>query len=67
MTSPITEDVIGALPKGADLEIRVRSVAADGEQWLDIREYVPSSDVYGRGLLVPFEQRAALAKLIKGA
>lgn len=61
---PFTAELVGALPKGNDLEVHVRTVASDGEEFFDIREYVPSSETYGRGLLIPMAQRAALKKLL---
>jgi hypothetical protein len=63
----VTEQLIGSLEKAADLEIRVRNLAVDGESFVDVREYVPSSDTYGRGLLVPKAQARPLVKILMDA
>jgi hypothetical protein len=62
-----TQKLVGTLPKGTDLEVHVRSLSSDGEEFIDVREYVPSSETYGRGLLVPAAQAKALAKLLREA
>lgn len=64
---PITETVIGDVEKGVDLVLRVRTLEVDGEEFLDVRDYVPSSDTYGRGVVIPRKQAAGIAKLLRSA
>lgn len=61
------EKLIATAPKGTDLEIRVRTVSVDGEKFTDVREYVPSSETYGRGVMLPFTQTRLLAKALMDA
>lgn len=39
--------------KYADLEVHVRVVEADGTRFVDIRDFVPSTELYGRGIMLP--------------
>lgn len=68
---PITEWVCGNIERGPDLAVRVRRVVVadlDGEQeYIDVREYVPSSDTYGRGILVPAELKKPLLAALREA
>lgn len=63
--SPIVEEVVGIIEKGTDLELRVRTLTADGEDFFDIREFVPSSETYGRGVVVPLAQKKALLNVLR--
>lgn len=63
----ITETVVGEVEKGNDVVLRVRALEVDGEQFLDIRDFVPSSETYGRGVVIPRKQAASVAKLLRGA
>lgn len=68
---PITEALVGEVEKGTDLVIRVRALevddAGDKLSFVDVREYVPSSETYARGVLIPKVQAKAIAKLISEA
>lgn len=68
---PITESLVGELEKGTDLVVRVRVLevddAGDKLAFVDVREYVPSSETYARGVLIPKTQAKSLAKLISEA
>lgn len=61
----VNETVVGEFEKGDDLLVRVRQLEVDGESFIEIREFVPSSDRYGRGLLIPSTQRQTLLKLLR--
>lgn len=66
--APITEESTGVdIPKANDLVVRVRRLKVDGETFVDIREFVPSIEVYGRGILVPLEASVELSKAIAAA
>ena len=67
MTAPVTERIVGSVPKGDDLVVRVRVLEVDGEEFVDIRDYVQSTETYGRGLLVPVDRRKELATLLRSA
>ena len=57
--------VYASVKKYDDLEVRVRVVEADGERFLDIRDYIPSTEVYGRGVSMPYTVEL-VGGLIKG-
>lgn len=67
VTAPVTERIVGSVPKGDDLVVRVRVLEVDGEEFVDIRDYVQSTETYGRGLLVPVDRRKELATLLRSA
>lgn len=58
---------IGALPRGDDLEVRVRVLEVEGAEMVDVREFVPSTETYGRGLLMSLNDAKPLAKLLLDA
>jgi len=45
----VLRKVLGKTVKGDDLEVHICMATLDGVTVLDIREYVPSLGVYGRG------------------
>lgn len=53
MIDPTAVHELGSIEKGPDLTVRVRRVSIEGFEFIDIREYVPSSETYGRGIMVP--------------
>jgi hypothetical protein len=55
-TEPIDYSMVGTVPKAGDLEIAV-----------DIRDYVPSSNFFGRGITIPVDAAFDLAQLIASA
>lgn len=65
--NPATLTVIGSIERGPDLTVRVRRVKIAGLDMIDIREYVPSSETYGRGILVPANMAKPLIAAIKEA
>lgn len=62
-----TESVVGNIERGADLAVRVRRVSIDGEEFLDVREYIPSTDTYGRGIMVPADLKKPLLAALREA
>jgi hypothetical protein len=50
MALEIDREVINKIKKFDDVEIHVSVVTAQGEQYVEIREYVPSLGAYGKGL-----------------
>lgn len=67
MTAPVTETIVGSVPKGDDLIVRVRRLEIDGEAFLDVRDYVQSTETYGRGVLIPTSSAKGLAQLLRSA
>lgn len=69
MTAPfaVVGEAVQSIERGPDLEVRVRRVIADGAEFLDIREYFPSTETYGRGIMVPAELQKPLAAALKVA
>lgn len=53
----IKRRVHGRIPKGSDLEVHVSTITPpkSDEEFLDIRDYVPSTKTYGRGVVIPYE------------
>lgn len=66
-TEPVAEKLLGEVNKNADLTVRVRLLEADDERFIDIRDYVPSAELYGRGVLVPVDAKKMLLAAIKEA
>lgn len=59
--------VLKTIPKTYDLEIRISEVSEPGyERYIDVREYVPSTGVYGRGILLPASTVNQVAETLKG-
>lgn len=57
MTSPLPSDttrqVVQAVPKATDLELHISALETPFGKYAEIREYVPSQKIYGRGVLIP--------------
>ena len=51
---PILRRILGKVVKSDDLEVHTCMATLDGVTVLDIREYVPSLDAYGRGTTLPW-------------
>lgn len=68
---PITDQVVASIERGPDLTVRVRRVTVqdiDGPvEFLDVREYVPSSETYGRGVMVPADLKKPLLAALREA
>ncbi len=39
------------IPKASDLKLAIKTTRIDGVEYVDIRDYVPSTEVYGKGVL----------------
>lgn len=50
---PYTAEVLAEFPRRHDLTVRVSRVVVDEKEYFDVREWVPSIQQWGRGLLVP--------------
>jgi len=57
---PYTATVLAEFPRRHDLTVRVSRVDVEGVPYLDIREWVPSIQQWGRGVLLP----SAIAKQV---
>lgn len=62
-----SEAIVGNIERGNDLALRVRRIAIDGEEFLDVREYIPSTATYGRGIMVPADLKKPLLAALKEA
>lgn len=51
------------LPKSADLQVRVRLLHVDGRPVLELVDYIPSIDQYGRGFWLPVNSPESLHAL----
>lgn len=63
MTDIFTRTVVERIPVADDLEVHVSKVEVDGLQAVDLRNFVPSTESYGRGLIIPAE----LVKAVRSA
>lgn len=52
-TNPAQVSVIQAVPKSVDLDCHVRVVEVEGVKVLEVRDYIPSLEEYGRGYWMP--------------
>jgi hypothetical protein len=50
---PISRDVVARIPKGADLELHVSIIEVEGVRGIDLRDYVTTTDKYGRTGILP--------------
>lgn len=46
------DKVIGRVLQGADLELHVKETKINGVTFINIRDYVPSTQEYGQGALI---------------
>lgn len=51
---PILRKVLARITKGEDLEVHTCRATLDGVTVLDIRDYCPSTGMYGRGTTLPW-------------
>ena len=63
----MTETLVATIDRGDDLQVRVRTLEVDGDKFTDVREFVPSSDTYGRGIMIPFAQTKPVMKALMDA
>lgn len=50
---PYDRNVHLVIPRRHDLEIHVSTIIVDEKEYADVREFVPSLQQYGRGILIP--------------
>ena len=64
MGTPAETTVLERFHKSRDVETHLRAVRVDGVSALELRDYIPSSDRYGRGYWIPEEISEALGAAI---
>lgn len=57
-TNPASTRVVGVIPKAPDLECHVRVIEIDNVRLVEIRDYIPSLQEYGRGYWIPMTEAA---------
>ncbi len=62
---PIMRVVLAKVTKADDLEVHTCKATMSGVTVLDIRDYVPSTDTYGRGTTLPWNTETL--KVMKAA
>lgn len=53
--TPTRERIYARYRKGADLELHVKVTWVNGLQFVNLRDYVPSTQEYGKGVLFPID------------
>lgn len=48
---PFKDKVYSKLGKGSDLQLHIKITKADGLEMVNIRDFIPSLKLYGRGVL----------------
>jgi len=48
---PFKDKVYSKLPKGGDLQLHIKITKADGLEMVNLRDFIPSLKLYGRGVL----------------
>jgi hypothetical protein len=56
--TPASDTLYAEVPKAQDLVTRVRTVEVGGSTVVEMRDYIPSLQEYGRGYWVPLESNA---------
>lgn len=56
--NPAATRVVGAIPKAPDLEAHVRVVEVENVRLVEIRDFIPSLQEYGRGYWLPMTEAA---------
>ena len=63
--NPASIVVHQVIPKAVDLECHLRVVEVDGVRVIEIRDFIPSEQTYGRGYWIPLD-RGSLFSLMNG-
>ena len=66
MAQVVEIKVLARLYKSRDVETHVREIFVQGVRAVELRDYIPSSDRYGRGYWVPEEMRKDVAAALAG-
>ena len=61
------DDIIVEIPRDEDLELHVKVSVIEDETLINVREYVPSRNLYGRGLLFTPAELPAVIKGLQAA
>lgn len=59
---PYSRHIVESFPRKADLDVHVSEIEVEGIPYIDVREYIPSLQAYGRGILLP---QALAAKVFR--
>lgn len=60
----VERKVTRAIDVGDDLQMHVSVLIIDGERFLDLRNFIPSAQTYGRGVVAPVGLAAGLAAVL---
>lgn len=56
--NPASTRIVGVIPKAPDLECHVRVVDVENVRLVEVRDFIPSLQEYGRGYWVPMSEAA---------
>jgi hypothetical protein len=56
--NPAKSRIVGVLPKAPDLECHIRIVEVENVRVVELRDYIPSLEEYGRGYWLPMTESA---------
>lgn len=56
--NPAKSRVVGILPKAPDLECHIRVIEVENVMVVELRDYIPSLEEYGRGYWLPLSETA---------
>lgn len=59
--------LVAKIPKEPDLEAHVRTTTVAGVEYIEVRDYIPSTKTYSRGILLPKAQKTAILAGIREA
>lgn len=57
-TNPASSRVVGVIAKAPDLECHVRVIDVENVRLVELRDYIPSLQEYGRGFWLPLTEAA---------
>ena len=60
-TNPASTLLIGAIPKAPDLECHVRVIEVENIKVVELRDYIPSLQEYGRGYWMPMDENSVFS------
>lgn len=63
----LERNVIARFPKFDDLEVHVSEITFDGQTFIEVREYIPSLDRYGKGNTMSLELAKQVGEATKWA
>ena len=63
-TEPFQREVLLRVPRRYDLDIHVAKITIEDGTYVDVREFIPSLQQYGRGILIPADRAESLGESI---